>query len=148
MTYAQEVLAGLRCQYCEQPTELVDDIEVYGRSFDSQLYLCRECWAYVGVHKDTHPPLSMGTVADADLRALRKTAHAMFDSLWKRASRNKSRFLAYWWLSNQLDMPMSLTHIGMFDEETCHRVIELCKPYYETYTEQVRQSRAQLLPPE
>jgi len=33
-----------------------------------------------------------------------------------------------------------LVHMGMFDEETCERVIEICRPIYDRRQEEIRQS--------
>lgn len=69
-----------------------------------------------------------------NLEKKKKNAHYYFDYLWrakrKRGFRN-ARNLGYKWLSKELNILQDKTHIGMFDEETCQRVIDLCKPYVE-----------------
>lgn len=40
---------------------------------------------------------------------------------------NFSRNDAYKWLSQELNIDAEYTHIGMFSEQTCKRVIELSK---------------------
>ena len=47
-----ELLTGKICPYCGKPTEFVDSSVIYGRSY-GMIYLCRDCRAYVGVHKGT-----------------------------------------------------------------------------------------------
>lgn len=53
-------------------------------------------------------------------------AHSVFDPLWS-AGIFKSRSLAYNWLANELRLTTAECHIGMFDVDTCHRVVEVCK---------------------
>lgn len=45
-----EIITGKVCPYCGKPTEYVDSSVIYGRSY-GMIYLCRDCRAYVGVHK-------------------------------------------------------------------------------------------------
>lgn len=51
-----EILTGKVCPYCGRPTEFVDSSVIYGRSY-GMIYLCRDCRAYVGVHKGTDQAL-------------------------------------------------------------------------------------------
>src|SRR5580698_695736 len=88
-----------------------------------KFYLCRHCDAYVGCHPGTEMPL--GRLADADLRLAKRKAHAAFDPLWK--SGMISRGKCYGWLANQLGIQKIECHIGMFDIDTCCRVVEVCK---------------------
>ena len=53
------------CDYCGREAEFVDSKIIYGRSY-GKIYLCRNCMAYVGVHKGTDKPL--GRLANAELR--------------------------------------------------------------------------------
>jgi hypothetical protein len=109
------------CPYCGKEPEFVDSEIVYGKSY-GMIYLCRTCKAYVGVHKGTDKPL--GRLANTELREYKKKAHTAFDPLWK--SRRMKRKQAYKWLSEQLSLPESETHIGMFDIDMCKKVIEVC----------------------
>ena len=36
-----------------------------------------------------------------------------------------SRTAAYVWLSEKLGIPTELCHVGMFDEETCRRALDI-----------------------
>lgn len=135
-----EILTGKICPYCGKPTEYVDSSIIYGRSY-GMIYLCRDCRAYVGVHKGTDRAL--GRLANAELREAKKEAHYYFDQIaktslinriWKKHIPNTSnRNKAYLWLSNQLGIPHEICHIGMFDVENCKRVVELCKPIINKY---------------
>ena len=102
------------CDYCGHKAALVDDSEIYGRSFGHTAYLCRNCGAYVGCHGRTDKPL--GRLADATLRKWKMAAHASFDPLWKTGPFRGRRKAAYGWLAEQMGLPIEKTHIGMFDE--------------------------------
>ena len=58
------------CDYCGHKAALVDDSEIYGRSFGHTAYLCRNCGAYVGCHGRTDKPLGAGIIMDVDLEQL------------------------------------------------------------------------------
>lgn len=116
------VLSGKQCPYCGSRTVYVDSSEVYAVSY-GMIYLCRPCKAYCGVHKGTD--IALGRVANCELRTLKKEAHLHFDQLWK--ARRMTRRNAYKWLSSCMNTPKDLTHIGMFDEDQCKMVIQLCK---------------------
>lgn len=65
--------------------------------------------------------LPLGRLANAELRQAKRAAHAAFDPLWQ--SRRMSRRSAYAWLAQQLGIAVEDCHIGMFDTESCQRVI-------------------------
>lgn len=113
------------CDYCGQKAFLTSSREVYGGRDFGPIYLCRPCNAWVGVHRGT--PVPLGRLADAELRKWKVRAHAAFDPTWR--GKNRSRSKAYAWLANQLQIPASKCHIGMFDIETCKRVISICAAY-------------------
>ena len=110
------------CDYCMGVAEYVDSKTIYGKSY-GMIYLCRRCRAYVGVHQGTDKPL--GRLANAELRRWKKAAHNAFDSLWKRGPFKGRRNAAYEWLAKEMCLPVSKTHIGMFDVEDCKRVIQV-----------------------
>lgn len=123
----------VHCPYCGRQAEYVDSSVVYGRSY-GMIYLCRNCMAYVGVHKGTDEPL--GRLANAKLRYWKKKAHEAFDPLWKRGPFRGHRSRAYRWLSKEMGLPIEETHIGMFDIADCQRVIQIINEtfggfYYE-----------------
>lgn len=110
------------CDYCGRRAEYVDSKIIYGKSY-GMIYLCRNCMAYVGVHKGTDKPL--GRLANAELRRWKKEAHAAFDPLWQRGRFRGRRNDAYRWLAEQMGIPVEETHIGMFDVEQCRRAIQI-----------------------
>lgn len=111
------------CDYCGCQAELVDSSEVYGTSY-GDIYLCRNCGAYVGVHKGTDRPL--GRLANAELRYWKKAAHAAFDPIWQYGRFKGHRKQAYSWLAGKMGLPVDKTHIGMFDVDQCKKVIQIC----------------------
>ena len=115
------VLLGLSCPYCGAPTQLVDDAEIYGRSYGGKCYVCKPCGAWVGCHKGTEKAL--GRVANKELRELKRQAHEAFDPLWQEG--HLPRKAAYEILSTAFMLPVEQTHIGMFDEEFCQKTVKL-----------------------
>lgn len=110
------------CPYCGQQAEFVDSKVVYGRSY-GKIYLCKECDAYVGVHKGTDKPL--GRLADKELRYWKMAAHDAFDPIWQTKKMRRNQ--AYKWLAGRMGLSPQETHIGMFDVEQCKKVIKICK---------------------
>jgi len=84
-----------------------------------------ECDSYVGCHRNSRRPL--GRLANKELRKWKLSAHAAFDPLWKRGLMGRNE--AYRWLAAQLKIKVHKCHVGMFDVETCKRVVELSRGY-------------------
>lgn len=126
------------CDYCGQPTERVGGDVMYPHRpdlADKIIYRCQPCGAWVTCHPGTDRPL--GRLANAELRAAKSAAHAVFDPLWRRkiqcvqCSKSKARKAAYAWLAGVLGMDPKRCHIGMMDVADCQRVVEACSPYVE-----------------
>lgn len=114
------------CPYCGDKARLVGGLDIYPHRpdlYEKKFYQCVPCDAYVGCHQGTEKAL--GRLANAELRAAKMAAHAAFDPLWKKGA--KKRGSAYAWLSDQLLIEKKACHIGMFDVETCRRVVEVCR---------------------
>ena len=129
-----KILQGLICPYCNKPTEHLPDTAAYNQSYGSMIYLCRDCDAYVGCHKNK-PTVALGRLANAELRQAKIQAHKYFDNLWQRridadCTKGHARGKAYKWLRGEMNLTAELCHIGMFDVEQCNRVVEICKPFY------------------
>lgn len=125
--------AAPTCPYCEQPSEQVTGAVIYPRRPDlaqKVIYRCEPCAAWVGCHPGTDIPL--GRLANKALRDAKQAAHAAFDPLWKakkardNISTKAARTAGYRWLATQLGIDAKDCHIGMFDEQQCQRVVELC----------------------
>lgn len=132
--YDKDILTGRICPYCRNQPEFVDSAIVYGKSY-GMIYLCRPCHAWVGVHKGTDTPL--GSLANNELRKIRKIAHHYFDQISRTSLINKiwplyiegisNRNKAYLWLSEKLFIPKEYCHIGMMNIEQCKKVIQISK---------------------
>ena len=116
------IYRGLLCPYCKNKSEFVDSKEVYGKSF-GMIYLCRPCKSWVGTHENSSKAL--GRLANAELREAKKEAHLYFDKLWNRGQISRKK--AYKMLSDHLKLPKEYTHIGMFNIDTCNKVVEWSK---------------------
>lgn len=119
------------CNCCSGTrVQLVEHAEIYdGRSFGDwpYAYLCRDCGAYVGLHRATDLPL--GTLADKPLRDARKTCKAPFEQIWRD---HMTRVEAYAWLASQLGIPGEQCHFGMFDIDRCHQARKACQQYLQS----------------
>lgn len=122
------------CSYCGDVADLKDNSIIYGKSY-GMAYICNNfptCDSYVGTHKKGLKPL--GTIANKELRKLRNEAHLYFDSMWRRKLKTGDKLArkkAYKWLSGELGIEIKNTHIAMFQNDMCMKVIKLCKPYYK-----------------
>lgn len=115
----------VRCEYCNRQAERVTGKAIYPHRPDlhqKSFWRCQPCAAYVGCHPGTWTPL--GRLANAALRRAKSAAHAAFDPLWK--TKRMSRSDAYGWLAAELGISKANCHIGMFDLETCQRVVSVC----------------------
>jgi hypothetical protein len=124
----------MKCPYCNSKVELKDSYIVYGKDY-GLLYICSKypkCDAFMAYNpKNKH---GFGRLANKELRELRKQAHKYFDGLWQYKNKitgKNNRKKAYKWLSEQMNIPEKLTHIAMFNNEQCKKVIEICKKYYK-----------------
>lgn len=109
----------IKCSYCGNEPEWVENKEVYGKNYGRSymIWLCKPCNAYVGCHNNTRMPL--GTLAKKPLRELRMRCHKLIDELWND---NESRQKLY----DGLSVAMGVTdlHIGSSDENMCKQIIE------------------------
>jgi hypothetical protein len=106
----------------------------HGRDY-GPVYACLPCQAWVGCHRGTTQPL--GRLADAELRRAKMDAHQAFDRTWRalharrqadepQCTLRRTRASRYRRLAELLGIPPRDCHIGMFDVETCRRVVALC----------------------
>lgn len=123
----KQILKGEICPYCKVKSEKANSKEVYHGKDYGDIFICRPCKAYVGVHKDNGKPL--GRLANAELRKAKREAHRYFDNIWKL--KYKDRKKAYAWLSESIGVEKEFCHIGMFDIEQCLKVVQVCKKFFE-----------------
>jgi len=110
------------CPYCGKKAEKATGATIYPHRadlYEKRFYLCEPCDAYVGVHAGTWLPF--GRLANAELREIRRKAHALFDPLWKKGEMTRGE--AYGWLSRSLGITREETHIGNFDVAMCQETI-------------------------
>lgn len=116
--------SSMRCPYCGSTVVLRSADGIYrDNSKDIKLYVCTnypECDAYVRVHAGTNIPV--GSLANHELRTLRRTAHHYFDQLYQSGYMTKQD--AYQWLADLISAPLSEAHIGHLGEYYCKHVIE------------------------
>jgi len=123
------------CPYCGNAAELVDSSEVYSRSY-GMMWLCRSCKAYVGTHRDSKKHKPLGTLANAELRGLRKRVHAELDPIWEllieqtNCAKHLARNGAYSWLAGLMGIPVGSCHIAMFDVNECRAALTICAQYW------------------
>ena len=118
------------CPYCARQAKPVNGAAIYQNRPDLHkliFWQCKPCDAYVGCHRGTMKPL--GRLADKTLRLAKQRAHAAFDPLWK--SRHMTRSAAYEWLAGVMELPVSQTHIGMFDNAQCRKAVEASRAKLE-----------------
>lgn len=121
------------CCHCDGPADRITGADIYrGRRdlADRYFWHCESCNAYVGCHPGTDKPL--GELAKYATRQARMKAHLFFDPIWRGLmkqglSKSRARKQAYGWLSAQLGG--GLSNISSMDEQTCVRVIEICKAH-------------------
>lgn len=115
------------CDYCGKPAKLVSGKTIYPQRPDLANHLfwaCDPCRAHIGCHRDSEA-VPLGRLANTELRGAKRVAHAAFDPLWQ--SGKMKRVEAYEWLAEKLNIPFSKCHIGMFDVETCRRVVAVIR---------------------
>lgn len=117
--------APIDCRLCGGEVEIVNNSEIYGRSYGDWpwAYRCRNCGAYVGMHPYTAIPL--GTLADGATRDARRRAKDVFNPLWQQGSMTRTE--AYTWLASHLGVAVAACHIGWFDVEMCEQVVTIIR---------------------
>ncbi|MEY2875865.1 MAG: Erwinia phage Ea9-2 [Pseudomonadota bacterium] len=130
------------CPYCSRRAVIVGgDLLYRGRTDLAHLnfWVCAPCQASVGCHKAgtwiegadgrriySHGAHPLGTLANANLRALRSAAHTAIDWRWRGAADPRAaRKLIYQWLARQMHLPVHDCHIGGFNEAQCLRAIRI-----------------------
>lgn len=134
----------MKCPYCGSPVVLRSADGIYRENHDStMLYVCSKypaCDAYVRVqHGTRNTPI--GSMANGDLRALRREAHRCFDKIFETGLMSKQE--AYAWLSGVLAAPMSHAHIGYLGEYYCRVVIDESKRFMINNQDRLKGMRLQ-----
>lgn len=114
-----------KCHYCGGEVRLASNKEIYnGTEYGSwpYIYLCDCCKSYVGLHPQTHLPL--GTLADGRTRGARKQKLLFLDLVQEHFGGDRAA--GYAWLADQMGIPVSQCHWGMFDVEQCNVAAAIC----------------------
>lgn len=97
------------------------DLYPYGSVDYGIRWVCTTCRAHVGCHLNSGQPL--GTVANAEDRALRNRGHELFDRQWR--SGKMGRRAAYRWLQDVTGLDRSRAHFARLNGEELRRVVSL-----------------------
>lgn len=115
---------SMRCPYCGSTVTYRSADGIYHENKNgTMLYVCTnypKCDAYVRVHAGTNIPV--GSLANHELRSLRRRAHHYFDQLYLDGYMSKDD--AYQWLADLICAPQYEAHIGHLGEYYCKLVIE------------------------
>ncbi len=112
----------MNCDLCGRPATLSTGRDVYPHRRDlwhKHFWTCHPCKARVGCHDGT--TTALGGMATEEMRRWRSQAHQAFDPIWKKQGVARSE--AYAWLAEELGLPQSETHIGMFDVDQCKATV-------------------------
>lgn len=111
------------CPYCNKEAEFLTSYQFYGVNYGTNLYVCRGCDARVGTHGRGKTP--KGSLANAELRALRMRCHALIDPFWKQGK--YSRTTVYKRMAKAMGLTSDQAHIGMFNKEQCLQLMNFFK---------------------
>lgn len=113
----------MKCNYCWKEVKFCENKEIYWKNYwkSYMCYYCKDCDAYVWTHNNTEIPL--WTLANKELRELRRQAHLYFDKIWK--SWKITRKEAYKNLANHFWYKE--IHIWISNENICKEIIKLYK---------------------
>lgn len=124
----------ITCPYCSQSAEMVGGHVIYPNRpdlFAYNFWQCSPCGAYVGCHKTGDGRAPLGSLANAEVRDLRKMAHHLFDPLWKNEEgvyrARMTRGEAYRHLSKLMGIPYRKTHISWFQADECRLAIKVLR---------------------
>lgn len=112
------------CSYCGKPAQLHGGRDVYPDRKDledRQFWVCWDCDAWVGCHRDSDLPF--GELANEELRHARRAAHAAFDPVWQQGRMERPE--AYAWLAGELGIPREECQIGLMGLASCRRVPDI-----------------------
>lgn len=120
------------CPYCGNEAKWVENRFIYGKNYGRSYmaYLCKPCDAFVGCHNNTRKPL--GTLANRELRNLRKKVHAYIDMFWKTG--RLQRKYVYARITKELGFQY---HTGESDIETCKKILALPIEFFNSQSQPV-----------
>lgn len=121
----------MSCPYCGKRSIVIHSSVIYGEDKDYGLMRACEnfplCDTYCGKNS---------TLADYELRELRKECHRQFDQIWKY--KTMTRHKAYDWLQKQMNKKKKDTHIALFNKEECKKLLNILKQKYMALPQNVQ----------
>jgi len=111
----------MTCPFCHKKSvQFHASSEVVYQTDFGPIYKC-DCGARVGADRRTLKP--KGTLADGGLRCLRRQCHEAPDAIWK--GKEITRNEAYALVAKAMNKPLALTHIAMFNDADCRRLLNI-----------------------
>ena len=109
------------CNICGGRVIHTTNDKIYnGRKYgNGYCYLCTNCWASVGTHKD-NPQIALGILANKEMKNLKIKCHDLFDSFWTTSKQRKKE---YKWLADQLGISVQECHFGYFDLDMLNKAL-------------------------
>jgi ssDNA-binding Zn-finger/Zn-ribbon topoisomerase 1 len=108
----------MKCPYCGKNKICVDSTVIYGKGYNfGVMYACEDypkCDTYCG---------KGATLANKELRELRKKCHALFDIKWKTGQIKRGK--CYGWLKREMGLKSDEAHIAKFNIEQCKKLLTL-----------------------
>jgi ssDNA-binding Zn-finger/Zn-ribbon topoisomerase 1 len=115
----------LICPECGRPMRLKSTQKyTYSSGLPRKFYGCTgypDCRGTHGAHPNGEP---FGIPGDAETKAARMRAHAMFDRLWKPPAGTMKREQAYKLMQRLMQMNEEQAHIAKFSAEQCELLIK------------------------
>lgn len=104
-------LSPRKCHICGGKVVYTSNDAIYGKQYGSgYCYVCTDCRAYVGTHKD-RPLQALGVLADDRMREMRKKCHDIFDKTWSTPKERKERYAE---LAHKLGIGVESCHFAYF----------------------------------
>lgn len=115
-------LAG-NCPFCNGQVVFTTNDKLYGKKYGNGMcYMCMNCKASVGCHKNGEP---LGLLANKKMKKLKMECHSLFDPIWK--SRKASRSALYKKLAKSLEIRVENCHFGHFDTPKLNEALKVLR---------------------
>ena len=121
-SYTQE--HPTKCNICGGKVILLHTNQKFARV--EYIYKCTQCGASVGTHPND-PNKALGTLADTELKSLRREAHVWFDKLW---TSRENREELYERLAAELGIERKECHFGTLSKEQLKTAIDIIKKWW------------------
>lgn len=123
--------SNMRCPYCGSTVVYKSGKEMFKSCPEGvNYYVCTnypECDTFIKTMPNSNKPI--GTLANKELRMLRRDAHSYFNQLYLSGAMSKEE--AYLWLANTLGCPKREAHIGQLREYSCKLIIKESQEHFK-----------------